>query len=157
MTAGEIFYGSRRYEVEALSERGVSSKPDERAPRSLSRNAGGTFPRSKSAPDPKPEKRIVDGTAEPLDRTPIDENYCPLTGKFTVEWHRHHVVSRAQGGSDVPENLVWVSPEAHDALHRGERWAREALVRYCRETVPEYGQYADAAKYEGWLEARWGA
>jgi hypothetical protein len=123
-SAGEIFYGSKRYEVE---------------------------------PDPKPEKRIVDGTAEPLDSSPIDENYCPLCHAFTAVWQRCHLVSRGQGGDDVPENLFWACEDCHGLLppQGTSKVVARRLVRYCRETVPELGNYADLKKYPGYLEWRY--
>lgn len=105
-------------------------------------------------PDPKPARRIVDGTAEPLDRGPVDGNYCPVCGEFTLEWHRHHVVGRGQGGDDVPANLVWLCPGCHDRLHNMGGLVEFAFVLYVR-SLEETLEYIADTKYRGWLEDRY--
>jgi 5-methylcytosine-specific restriction endonuclease McrA len=108
-------------------------------------------------PDPKPEKRIVDGTAEPLDTRPIDGNYCPLCREFTTTWQRAHVVGRGAGGDDVPENLAWLCGACHHDLHNNLRGTMTLVrfVRYCRYFVPELARYADGKKWPGWVEDRY--
>jgi hypothetical protein len=108
-------------------------------------------------PWPRPEKRIVDGTAEPLDSRPIDENFCPLCMMLTLTWERCHVVGRGVGGDDVQDNLFWACVPCHMRLHRGQQDSdtHRRLVRYCREFVPELGAYADAKKYKGYIERRY--
>jgi RNA-directed DNA polymerase len=34
-----------------------------------------------------------------------------------TEWHRHHIVWRANGGKDTTENLVLLHPECHRQVH----------------------------------------
>jgi len=108
-------------------------------------------------PWPRPDKRIVDGTAEPLDSSPIDENFCPICEKFTLTWERCHVVGRGVGGDDVQDNLFWACSICHMWLHSKQQDTdlHRDFVRYCRETVPELGAYADRKKYPGYIERRY--
>ena len=109
--------------------------------------------------DPKPAKRIVDGTAEPVDAAPTDGAlFCPLCGMFVEQLQRCHVVGRGQGGDDVPDNLFWACELCHSYLPpQGEKAseAAYALVLYARRDVPELGSYADRKKYLYWLEERY--
>ncbi len=41
--------------------------------------------------------------------------------------HIHHIVYKSQGGSDEPENLVWLCNLCHLAAHRGKPADHEAL------------------------------
>lgn len=103
-------------------------------------------------------KRIIDGTAEPCDRSPIEQNYCPLCDCSTFEWQRCHLVGRGQGGDDVPENLFWACPDCHDKLPPQGRQNSDQCIRlvvYARHNISELGQYADGKKWPGWLEERY--
>ena len=46
-----------------------------------------------------------------------------------VDWysgHLHHVVSRARGGSDELENLLFITSECHKNLHGKVQWSKSA-------------------------------
>lgn len=45
---------------------------------------------------------------------------CYIEGKTypRAACHRHHLDPRYTGGSDSPENLVWLSANAHSLVHR---------------------------------------
>lgn len=120
-----------------------------------------------SAPDFKPPARVVNRAAEPLDASPRQSGECPLCGGPLIQFSRAHVVpkGRGGGGDDTPENLVWICGDGvmgcHGCLtHRNRVIAHrlspeqvaEALVVYCRVTVPLIGAYTDAKRYPGWLE-----
>lgn len=55
-----------------------------------------------------------------------DGGKCRVCGKTprtdkTVRLEVHHIVRRADGGTDTPENVVTLCRECHEAHHRGER------------------------------------
>ena len=112
----------------------------------------------KRLPDPKPEKRIIDGTVEPLDSRPKDEGYCPVCGHTEAIFHKHHVVSRAQGGDDVPENLVWLCWHCHRRAHHpnDRRYTRTHILylTYLRGQA-ETLAYVAEKKYPGYLDDRY--
>lgn len=45
--------------------------------------------------------------------------YCEYSGKPEY-CHVHHIKPRSRGGDDIPENLISLAPEVHDAVHRGK-------------------------------------
>jgi RNA-directed DNA polymerase len=48
------------------------------------------------------------------------EGICPICRQEITEiteWHRHHIVWRANGGKDTTENLVLLHPECHRQVH----------------------------------------
>ena len=42
---------------------------------------------------------------------------CRVCNARTSMMHSHHVVFRGHGGGDVPDNIVPVCPDCHNALH----------------------------------------
>ena len=55
-----------------------------------------------------------------------DGGKCRVCGKTprtdkTVRLEVHHIVRRADGGTDTPENVVTLCRDCHEAHHRGER------------------------------------
>lgn len=86
-----------------------------------------------------------------------DPGFCPCCDKPTQVWHQHHVVGRAQGGTDSPDNLVSVCPQCHYSLHVGRQNSDPhiRLVVYARHTNPEIGEYTDEKKWSGWLESKY--
>lgn len=116
-------------------------------------------------PRPKPAKRIVDKTARPLDCEPLfDPPRCPLCKRLAgFGLSRHHVVPKGQGGDDLDVNLIWVCGDGtrgcHGVLtHRGRgdhgltfEQVAAALLEYVN-TLPPIREYADRAKYVGFLE-----
>ena len=77
-------------------------------------------------PDPKPPRRIKDKTV-----IPAGPLRCVVTGA-TEGLTRFHLISRAQGGDDVPENVVWVEAFTHDRFHAGsptQRYEAGHLIR----------------------------
>jgi hypothetical protein len=116
-------------------------------------------------PRPKPVARIVDKNARPLDEMPLLIGTCPSCGRFVGrDLSRHHVVPKGQGGDDVPENLIWVCGDGTRGCHgvlthrgRGDHGltfdeVAAALLEYV-DTVPPIREYADRAKYVGFLDA----
>lgn len=115
-------------------------------------------------PDLRPSKRHVNRDFRPLDSGPLANGLCPLCRGRLVYYSRAHVVPKGHGGDDVPENAAWLCGDGtrgcHGVLtHRGRgthgltyEEVAEAFVRYCRETAPLLGVYADRKKYDGWLE-----
>ena len=83
--------------------------------------------------------------------------FCPCCDRPSFHWHQHHVVGRAQGGTDAAVNLVRVCPDCHHALHAGRRNSDPhiRLVVYARHTNPRVGMYSDMKKWPGWLEERY--
>lgn len=75
-------------------------------------------------------------------------------GLFTV--HRHHVQPLAMGGADAPENVIYVCPTGHDAIHEllrawvrvdGEpSWEIRRHYHYVERTYARLG-------YERWVAA----
>jgi hypothetical protein len=119
--------------------------------------------------DPKPLKRIVNPSAKPLDPTPLYTGVCPLCGRLVnTDLSRHHVVSKGQGGDDVPENLVWACGDGtrgcHGVLtHRGRgdhgddfAFVGRSLLCYL-DHLPDVCAYVERTKYVGWLERYYGA
>lgn len=47
------------------------------------------------------------------------KHYCEYSGR-TGFVHVHHVRPRSLGGEDIPENLISLSPEVHQAVHDGK-------------------------------------
>jgi 5-methylcytosine-specific restriction endonuclease McrA len=46
-----------------------------------------------------------------------------------VDWwsgHLHHVLSRAKGGSDELDNLLFITPDCHKTLHGRVQWSKSA-------------------------------
>lgn len=117
-------------------------------------------------PDLRPSKRHVNRDFRPLDSGPLANGLCPLCrqGFSWTGYSRAHVVPKGHGGDDVPENAAYICGDGtrgcHGVLtHRGRgthgltyEQVAPAFVRYCRETVPQLGEYADGKKYDGWLE-----
>lgn len=77
---------------------------------------------------------------------------CRVCGKSRhedgVKLEVHHIIRRADGGTDVPENVVTLCEECHQAHHRGEKKLRfrrppkhkgeahmNAMRNYLRETL----------------------
>lgn len=115
---------------------------------------------------PRPSKRIVNRDFKPLDSSPLGNGLCPLCHQgFTWSgYSRAHVVPKGTGGDDVPENAAWICGDGTRGCHgvlthrnrgsHGLEYAEvaKAFVRYCRQDVPELGEYADGKKHHGWLE-----
>ncbi|WP_462268429.1 HNH endonuclease signature motif containing protein [Desulfobacter sp.] len=36
----------------------------------------------------------------------------------STRWHKHHIIWRIHGGTDLDENLVLLHPNCHKQLHR---------------------------------------
>lgn len=81
--------------------------------------------------DPKPQKRIVD-----KDVVPDGPQACALTGTHSG-LTRFHLISRAQGGDDVPENMIWVESFLHDMFHSGSPAQRETVGMRVREVLTD--------------------
>jgi RNA-directed DNA polymerase len=46
-----------------------------------------------------------------------------------VDWysgHLHHIVSRARGGSDEMDNLLFITPDCHKNMHGRVQWSRKS-------------------------------
>ena len=74
-------------------------------------------------PDFKPELRRRD--PDLLRILHLERGECALCGE--VEFELHHVLSRAQGGDDVRENIVKLCAERHGEITHNEEGARRAL------------------------------
>ena len=44
---------------------------------------------------------------------------CPVTGTY-VKLVEHHIKGRNIPNPNHPSNIVWLSPNAHDAVHSGD-------------------------------------
>jgi hypothetical protein len=79
-------------------------------------------------PDPKPRPRIHDPSA--MQRAHYEGDCCVACG-VTGPLNAHHVLSRARGGDDVPENLLLVcgsgTTGCHGMFHAGS-WAVAAAI-----------------------------
>ena len=104
-------------------------------------------------PDPKPPARVKDKKVRPTgDR-------CVATG-ITDSLHAHHLISRGQGGDDLPDNLVWVAARLHDDFHHGsptQRYEAGHLIRKGLGT--EHIDYIVKHRRGGWewLESKYPA
>lgn len=109
--------------------------------------AGGAVPTDEweVRSDPKPPARIVDKTVIPAGPT-----RCVVTGA-TEGLTRFHLISRAQGGSDVPENMVWVEAFTHDGFHAGSPLQRYEIGHAVRIALgSEHLDYITAHPRGGW-------
>lgn len=71
--------------------------------------------------------------------------------------HRHHLVSRGQGGDDVDANLVPVCRRCHWALHHAGGEKRDAaLLLIGRSLTAEEIGYVVEHKGPAWLEDTYG-
>jgi 5-methylcytosine-specific restriction endonuclease McrA len=66
-------------------------------------------------PDPKPVSRHRDQKAGKSKMKA--ERKCRACRRWVYVPHRHHIVSKGQGGDDVPENLIPICAQCHDDLH----------------------------------------
>ena len=85
-------------------------------------------------PDPKPVKRIIDKSV-----VPAGPHVCALTGS-TSGLTRFHLISRGQGGDDVPDNLIWVGSFLHDMFHSGSSAQRESVGMRVRDVLTDEQQ-----------------
>lgn len=102
-------------------------------------------------PDPKPPARIKDKKARPTGAQ------CVATG-VTDSLHAHHLISRGQGGDDLPDNLVWVAARLHDDFHHGSPTQRYDAGHLIRKGLgSEHVAYIVAHRRGGWewLENRY--
>ena len=102
-----------------------------------------------SAPDWKPEPRIIDpeaGIAKVL-----AEGRCRLCGA-RGGLGRHHLVARSQGGSDVDDNLVPLCIVCHEDVERQRHEARRRLRLVLR---PEEWDYVVGRVGLGRAQARY--
>lgn len=78
---------------------------------------------------------------------------CPFCG-MPIE-HYHHIVSRSQGGSDLPENLIGVCRNCHEKIHTGK------LDMKINGIIKKYGGLSvlnQAVPFiSRWLEKEYGA
>ena len=56
-----------------------------------------------------------------------DAGVCARCDEVSERWEAHHVVARADGGTDAPENLETLCPPCH--LIENARQARERATR----------------------------
>lgn len=78
------------------------------------RFSGVVFVSAAVIPFPK-KKRVKNLSAIEAARKP----YCEYSGRLGCS-HVHHIRPRSQGGDDIPENLISLSPEIHQAVHDGK-------------------------------------
>lgn len=57
--------------------------------------------------------------------------YCEYSGKPGYS-HVHHIRCRSQGGDDIPENLISLNPEIHQAVHDGKVDRRRLVLIVAR-------------------------
>jgi len=72
-----------------------------------------------AAPDPRPERRIVDLKAG-IDKLRLEAR-CRACGIVGKPLERAHLVGRGVGGDDVDANLVPLCSPCHRRLHTHER------------------------------------
>ena len=97
-----------------------------------------------SRSDPKPAARVKDKKVRPSGAQ------CVATG-ITDTLHAHHLISRAQGGDDVPENMVWVELFTHDRFHAGSPSQRYEAGHAIRKGLSvEHIDYIVKHRRGGW-------
>ncbi len=90
-----------------------------------------------------------------------DDASCPCVADHNPnphELHEHHIVPKAWGGPDTPENLVVVCPTTHANVHR---LLREYVKAGCTPPLDVRRRYSASTRYwaeQGWMrKARYGA
>ena len=68
--------------------------------------------------DPKPKARRRDPDLMRL--LHLDPQPCAMCGRADAAMHLHHILPRARRGDDARENLAWLDPDCHRAVHSGE-------------------------------------
>lgn len=60
---------------------------------------------------------------------------CYIEGKRypRAACHRHHLDPRYTGGSDSPENLVWLCANAHSLVHRASQFVKSGKQGYAQD------------------------
>src|SRR5262245_28952783 len=81
-------------------------------------------------PDPKPEKRIIDPGV--FADFYAQDHECLVCGERNPQ--AHHMLSRAQGGDDLPGNLLPLCKGCHGAFH-GNPYLGPFCIRITRERV----------------------
>lgn len=90
--------------------------------------------------DPKPVKRIRDSSV--YDEFHLYNWTCVACSWENRTVEAHHVLSRAQGGDDVMDNLVPLCRSCHRAYHNGNRAPRRMIARFLRsEAGSEHSSY----------------
>ncbi len=98
-------------------------------------------PKSKRPRNPQKKQRIIDPEVYEAARRPFCK-WCGLT-KQSVKYSPHHIVKRAQGGDDIPENLISLceGPGSNDCHLRAD----QGII-----SKKELYYFRDAAEPEGW-------
>lgn len=65
----------------------------------------------------------------------LDFVLCYIEGKRypRAACHQHHLDPRYTGGSDAPENLVWLSANAHSLVHRAAQFIKSGKQGYAQD------------------------
>ena len=108
-----------------------------------------------TTPDPKPLKAVKDRYVFVLfhDQKP---SCLACTNQPGFKVDAHHLISRAQGGDDVLNNLIPLCVSCHRAYHNGNQAARRSVARFlrsdagsdhCAYLISKLGPFAA----EGWV------
>lgn len=111
---------SERDRATIKPEREASESPASAGTDGAARNPSGDMlaSRSESPADPKPPPRYIDPEVFAIFHSIGRE--CLSCGYWRAS--AHHLVSRAQGGDDVMENLLGLCGACHGALHDGNAY-----------------------------------
>lgn len=101
-------------------------------------------------PDPKPAKRVVNTDASAA-KLKTDKR-CRACGSFWGRHHGHHLVSRAQRGDDVEDNIVTLCQVCHQLYHEG----REPIGAVIRRSLSRQEiEYVVKKKSRAWLDKKY--
>ena len=119
---------------------------------------GEAKPYSKAQQLARGERRYRRRVASPKQWAAIREGKagngkCRACKGYSFTVHLHHLVSRAQGGDDVADNLVPLCQPCHDAITRRQPFETRELLR--RLTNAEYA-YCITKAGEDFFERAYG-
>ena len=108
-----------------------------------------------SAPDPKPDARIVATREEWTEITRVKFGLC-RAGSADRTLDYAHLVSRAQRGDDTADNIIPLGHEAHMLYHdHGKGW--EHVAHQIRASLtPDELAYVLRKKGQDWLDEHYG-
>ena len=78
---------------------------------------------------------------------------CPCVREHrpkAVELDHHHLLPKYLGGSDAPDNLIWICVQTHRATHELLRLYIKANETPPAEVVNDYPRMARALALDGW-------
>lgn len=70
-----------------------------------------------------------------------------------MELHRHHIRPLANGGTDTPDNVVWLCPTTHVNVHELMRWWFSYAGRPHWEIERYFSPFVRRLAERGWRES----